>query len=207
MSFLFQKEQERLLYTTIHEKTVQLANYLVKLSFSDYMKEDGKKPDADSEMNFYRLTLLLYFTEGLSFMEYDESLIKEESFLYGGNVFPGATIELPSLQLTWGKFSKQKSLVDKLLHMHQFSVNLSMDEFMKECLPVDRLTEREKGLLESIWIEFQDLSTKQMAESVVESVPYVRAKERFEQSERGETVCLEKQDIREDFLSLKHTKE
>ena len=207
MSFLFQKEQERLLYTTIHEKTVQLANYLVKLSLFDYMKEDGKKPDVEREMNFYRLTLLLYFTEGLSFMEHDESLIKDESFLYGGNVFPGATIELPSLQLTWGKFRKQKSLVDQLLHMHQFSVNLSMEEYVNECLPVDRLNEREKGLLESIWIEFQDLSTKQMAESVVESAPYVRAKERFKVVEQHEKVYLDKKDIREGFVSLKNNKE
>lgn len=206
MSFLFQKEQERLLYTTIHEKTVQLANYLVKLSFFDYMKEDGKKQDVNSEMNFYRLTLLLYFTEGLSFMEHDEPLIKEEPFLYGGNVFPVATIELPSLQLTWGKFNKHKSLIDQLLHMYQYSVNLSLDEFVEECLPVNMLTEREKGLLESVLLEFEDLSTKQMAEAVVESVPYLRAKERFEVVERDKKVYLDKQDIREDFLLLKKMK-
>ncbi|AJD93256.1 hypothetical protein JMA_39380 (plasmid) [Jeotgalibacillus malaysiensis] len=75
---------------------------------------------------------------------------------------------------------------------------------MKECLPVDRLTEREKGLLESIWIEFQDLSTKQMAESVVESAPYIRAKERFKGVELHEKVYLDKKDIREDFVSLKN---
>ena len=137
-------------------------------------------------------------------MEHDESLIKDESFLYGGNIFPGATIELPSLQLTWGKFNKHKSLIDQLLHMYQYSVNLSLEEFVEECLPVDRLTEREKGLLESIWIEFHDLSTKQMAESVIESAPYLRAKERFEGVERDEKVYLDKQDIREDFLSLKN---
>lgn len=178
-------------------RTEQFAYYLLRLSLDEWFVTK-KKNESLPTMSTYKLMQLLYYAEGLSFLEEDKWLSIEEPFFYDSR----RGVALKSLHDKWKSYGLSECLLLKLAHDYKaegYERKQALAPFLDEHLPIDSLSKSERKGLKAVWTVLHDSSEQHLVCMVKESLPYRLAKIRADGYPQAFTQMILPSEIQEDF--------